>query len=105
MKTIDIDAKEWFDKINGNSYFSGQIIIDYAMKTERRYDMPFQYGYGDHYVDVANQLLMEKKEIPHNRYDNGMHHPLWMYCKENKIILRNHKQQNCLKKELKQCLD
>ena len=35
MKTIDIIAKEWFDKINGNSYFSAIIIIDYKMKTEQ----------------------------------------------------------------------
>lgn len=26
IKTIDVSAKEWFDKSAGNSYFSGQVI-------------------------------------------------------------------------------
>jgi len=37
MKTIDINAKEWFDKINGNSYFAGTITLDFGMKTEETF--------------------------------------------------------------------
>ena len=40
-----ITGKEWFDKVNGNSYFSCRIEStndkDFLVK------LPFQYGYGD----------------------------------------------------------
>ena len=47
MKTLDINAREWFDKVNGNSYFSAQIVVDYDLPTYKKYFLPFQYGYGD----------------------------------------------------------
>ena len=37
-------TKEWFDKINGNSYFSVQIE---DIEKDITYKLPFQYGYGD----------------------------------------------------------
>ena len=36
-------TKEWFDKINGNSYFSVQIE---DIEKDITYKLPFQYGYG-----------------------------------------------------------
>ena len=32
IKTIDVNCLEWFDKINGNSYFAGEIIVNYGRK-------------------------------------------------------------------------
>jgi len=93
IKTIDINAKEWFDKINGNSYFSGEIVLNFGMKTEKTLFMPFQYGYGDHYQEMAFELLQTFLNIEYK----GV---LWRYCKENKIILRANKQENCLKRDL-----
>lgn len=93
IKTIDVNAKEWFDKVNGNSYFSGTITIDYGMKTEKTFKMPFQYGYGDHYKDVAKTLLFERGYFKENDI-------LWRLCRENNIILRTNKKENCLKREL-----
>ena len=61
IKTIDITAKEWFDKINGNSYFSAEVIINYNLKNTITINLPFQYGYGDHYKDVTFQEI--KKEL------------------------------------------
>ena len=95
MKTIDVNAKEWFDKANGNSYFSGIVIIDYKMKTEKTFKMPFQYGYGDHYEYMAGELLTEEGVITKNRLT-----ALWRYCEENDIIYRRSKQENCKKREL-----
>lgn len=72
IKTIDINALEWFDKVNGNSYFAGEIVINYGhtvdkvnkipgdWSLEKTFNMPFQYGHGDHYIDMANQLLEKK---------------------------------------------
>jgi hypothetical protein len=100
IKTIDINAKEWFDKVNGNSYFSAVISLNYGMKTQQDYSIPFQYGYGEHYIDMANKFLIEGKIIIGKRHDNGSYPALWQYCKDNKIILRTSKKENCLKREL-----
>ena len=37
------ETKEWFDKINGNSYFSVQIE---DIEKDVIYKLPFRYGYG-----------------------------------------------------------
>jgi len=100
IKTIDIQAKEWFDKVNGNSYFSANITLNYGMKNQKSYSLPFQYGYGEHYIDMSNQYLIENKIIPGKRHDNGSFPALWQYCRDNKIILRTSKKENCLKREL-----
>ena len=49
LKTIDIEAKEWSDKINGNSYFSSDVTLNYGMDSQEVIKLPFQYGYGDQY--------------------------------------------------------
>jgi len=97
IKTIDINAKEWFDKINGNSYFAGTITINYAMKSEETFLMHFQYGYGNQYEDEAKKLLTEFNKIS---LDYGR--SLYTYCRENNIIFRSTLTENCLKRELKQ---
>lgn len=101
IKTIDINALEWFDKVNGNSYFSAVIIFNYGTDQAKYIYLPFQYGYGSHYIDVANQELQEQGYIEYNRSINGCYYSLWRYCEENNIILRTNKKENCLKRELK----
>jgi len=95
MKTLDIQAKEWFDKASGNSYFSGTITTDFGTDKEKNYTMPFQYGYGDHYIDMAKELLEKNGAIKVKEREQ-----LWNYCQENDIILRTSKQKNCLKRDL-----
>ena len=95
MKTIDINAKEWFQKTYGNSYFSAVIVIDYGMETEETIELPFQYGYGDQYVHMSLRKLEEKELIKTDEKT-----ALWRYCQENEIILRTNKQENCLKRDL-----
>jgi len=93
IKTIDLYCKEWFDKVNGNSYFSCDIILNYGMKSEKSFTLPFQYGYEEHYIDMAKVFLFEKRYFKENNI-------MWMLCRENNIILRTYKKENCLKKEL-----
>lgn len=100
IKTIDINALEWFDKVNGNSYFAATVIVNYQMKGEQRFILPFQYGYGDQYRSEAAHELDEKRVIKLPRYSNGNLGSLWEYCDTNKIILRANKQTNCKKREL-----
>lgn len=97
MKTIDINAKEWFDKKNGNSYFAGTITINYGMKTEETFLMPFQYGYGSSYEQEAKKVLTEFNKISSNGFQG-----LYTYCKDNNIILRSSIKRKSLKRELKE---
>jgi len=96
FKTVDVTAREWFDKVNGNSYFAARVTLDFGMETERSYILPFQYGYGDHYRDVAFKLLQENGEIPQQPPMTSH----WRYYDENNVIARHVKYENCKKREL-----
>jgi len=94
IKTVDITAWEWFDKINGNSYFSAEVVINYSLKNASIINLPFQYGYGDHYIDVAFQEI--KKKL--NCFKN--YETYWRAYQDYKIITRYVKHENCKKSEL-----
>jgi len=96
INTLDITAKEWFDKVNGNSYFSAQITINFATDTEQTIYVPFQYGYGEHYQTVAIDAL---KNAGYFTTENS--YALWRICKENKIVLNCNKQTGYKKSEVK----
>lgn len=96
IKTIDIQAKEWFDKTYGNSYFSANVTLNYGMKTEKSIYLPFQYGYGSHYIDMAFKALQKQKIIKTTESNEAF----WRFCERNKIILRTSKKENCLKRDL-----
>ena len=100
VKTIDIQAKEWFDKVNGNSYFSARIFLNYGMQDATDCFLPFQYGYGSHYIDMASKELEKLGYIAPEHYNNGSIQALWAYCKDNGIILRTSKKEGCKKREL-----
>ena len=95
VKTIDINVKEWFDRVNGNSYFAGTVTVNYAMKSEKSFKMPFQYGYGEHYIQQAGKLLVDQIGLNKDSCT-----ALSSYCRVYNIILRTSKQENCLKREL-----
>jgi len=95
IKTIDIQAKEWFDKVNGNSYFAGIITVDLGLPTEKEFKMPFQYGYGLQYEQEAFTILRNNNLLPEKV--NGYSPDL----KDNGIIIRSSIQKNCKKSELK----
>jgi len=93
IKTIDVNAKEWFDKINGNSYFGGRVIINYKMPDEIYTPIPFQYGYGNQYEWEAVKLIGEELGEEIDRC-------LSLFCSDNNIILRTTKTQRCTKREV-----
>lgn len=99
IKTIDLTAKEWFDKVNGNSYFSARMTLNFGMDDEKEILLPFQYGYGDHYRDMALKELISRKLIPIENTD-GRTMAFWRYCEENNIVLRCTKIERCLKREV-----
>ncbi len=87
IRTIDVHAKEWHDKVNGNSYFSVEIVLNYGLANQEVTNLPIQYGYGLQYVDA----VAEKFEAGNN---------LFRWCRERGIILRTHKCRRCLKREV-----
>jgi len=100
IKTIDINALEWFDKVNGNSYFAGTVTLNYGLPDEKTHKMPFQYGYGDQYIQASGDLLQREGLINLKKEGYKYNILLWQYCRDNNIILRKTKHENCKKKEL-----
>ena len=97
IKTVDVKAKEWFDKTYGNSYFSMYITINLGRKDEYWFYVPMQYGSGDHYMYMALKAI--KKELgafKKAKAPNSYHR---VYDQYN-VIASHSKQENCLKREL-----
>ena len=95
VKTIDIQAKEWFDKVNGNSYFSARVTVNFGTKTEKTIFIPWEYGHGDQYKYTAFQALNKAKYIKKDEKT-----PIWQFVQDNGIIIRTHKIENCKKREM-----
>lgn len=103
IKTLDINALEWFDKVNGNSYFAANIVINYGTPAPRVYSIPFQYGYGDSYIHAAFKHLREIGEVKDaeeytyikdgEKRSNGFE-ALHTYCTRKGIILRTANKEN-----------
>ena len=70
-------AKEWFDKVNGNSYWSARVE---DIENDITYAFPFQYGYGDQSL----QEVMKALNLSHYEYKKVKHI----------------KMEKCLKKEV-----
>lgn len=93
INTIDINAKEWFDRINGNSYFAGSIVLNFGQDSQVQFTMPLEYGYGDFYIQKAMQTLNDAGLIE-AKYTSEL--------RDLGIILRTNMQRNCKKRELMQ---
>ncbi len=91
VKTIDVNAKHWFDKVNGNSYFSAEIVTNYGQADAQTFVLPFQYGYGDAYIYASLSELNKRGLIGATNTAD---------LREEGIILRNYIQKNCKKREL-----
>jgi hypothetical protein len=93
INKININCKEWFDKLNGNSYFAGTIQIN----DKETFLIPFNYGYGSQYEQEAKAILTQFNKISCNYTQN-----LNRYCKENNIELISNIKENCKERELKE---
>lgn len=89
--SLELHFKEWYDKVNGNSYFAGKIIIDDYMKIH----MPFQYGYGTAFVHETKEALKELGIMPKDYIGS-----LRQYCLDKRISYIESMKQGCKKREL-----
>ena len=92
MKTIEIQAKNWHDKVNGNSYFAAKMYVDFGLETEQTFVIPFQYGYGEQYKHTALELLKKQGKM-----QDGTRRE----CQEKGIQLITSIQYDCKKSEVK----
>jgi len=68
-RSIFVEARQWFDKSGGNSYFSARIWVD----GEAVAILPFQYGYGSTFEAEAVVALVGMGFLPED-FENR---PLW----------------------------
>ena len=59
-------AKEWFDKVNGNSYWSARVE---NIEEDITYVFPFQSGYGDQSL----QEVMKALNLSHYEHEKVKH--------------------------------
>lgn len=55
-ENIHCYGRKWFDKVNGNTYFSARIVIP-TVAGSRWVAAPFQYGYGDQWQWECRAIL------------------------------------------------
>lgn len=96
VKAIEVIAKEWFDKTYGNSYFSANVHIEYKDNSTKTLYIPFQYGYGDHYRDIATKAVLNHFD----QKDEENCKLLWHYRDKYNFHLSHHKHERCLKREV-----
>ena len=97
INSITILGREWWDKVNGNSYFSCDILVN----GDHIHKIPYEYGYGDQYRYAAAIWLDKNGYISLEKNDNGTSQPLWSYCRDNNIVLYCQKFENQRKRDLK----
>lgn len=90
VKSICVQAKEWFDKVNGNSYFSADIFVNGDIV----HRLPFEYGYSEYYLQAANKWLADNDYLP----DSTLH--ISSQCRDLGIDLYYSKSENCRKRDL-----
>lgn len=95
VKSIDIQAKEWWDRANGNSYFSAVVTVNFGLPSIQTFYLPFQYGYGSQYVDESVRLLKLNKLVP----DVSMLE-LGLYFKDNNVRFNYSKHEGCKSAEV-----
>ena len=68
IRSIFIECREWFDKVNGNSYFSARIWINGGQVAI----LPFRYGYGDQFLYEAQKKLLDLGYLPQENKNNSL---------------------------------
>ena len=59
-------SRHWWDRVNGNPYFSAQIFDTYMRLKQV---MPFQYGNNSHAEDVITSWVQSKQRTHEHKHD------------------------------------
>jgi len=83
---ITIIGRRWFDRINGNTYFSAVGLINGKEVVKINYE----YGYGDQYIYATFGEMQKAGFCPDvEQYNNGGSESLWSYCERKGITKYN----------------
>ena len=97
VECVHIQARRWFQRSYGNTYFSLEVDVEINGKLINVVNVPFEYGYGDHYDTVALEQFKAAVNIDKALAD---------YCylsralKESGITVYNHVSDVDRKKDL-----
>ena len=97
LKTVDIESKEWRDKVNGNTYFASRVILNYGMRNEKTLYIEFQYGDGNGMADQEAFKLV-KPYLPEGSKATAF----YQARDEHHILTRRHTVSGCLQREVKE---
>lgn len=75
MRSIFIEARQWFDKSGGNSYYSAQVSID----GQWVFTTGLSYGYEYQYEDDVTKELIKRGALPESATS------VRRYCRDNGI--------------------
>jgi hypothetical protein len=68
VRSVTIIGRKWFEKINGNTYFTAEILVNGI----HVHSMPYEYGYGEQYEQASLGWLEKAELIPaRKQYANG----------------------------------
>ena len=93
--TIDVQAKEWFDRVNGNSYFSAVVTVNHLGESETVLVCPMQYGSGEHYLTAARGVLIGAG------FNVGEDFGLVRWCRESGVRLYHSIEHRCRQRDVK----
>ena len=83
-RTVALVGRRWFDKINGNTYCSTEIVVNGALLVK----VGPVCGYGDYWVQQGTEWLDHHKYLPGlAHHDNGSYEPIWAYAPRMGIAL------------------
>lgn len=69
-RSLFVEARLWFDKTGGNTYFTARVWIDGHIA----FTLPFQYGYDNQYLYETAKELARRGYLPAEYLENK---PLW----------------------------
>jgi hypothetical protein len=82
VETVTILGKRWFDRKNGNTYYTADILVN----GRHVHKLPYDYGYGDHYRDEAAKWLIQNGYIQGTKNPRtGSYPPLWQLAQAQGI--------------------
>ena len=94
----DIEALGYRDTVNGNSYFSSNVILNHGYKNCIQLKIPFQYGYELQYLTTSLEEVSKhfkrsqwfkrymNKDMIEEKYKIKINHKITRGCKKNELF-------------------
>ena len=76
VRSVTVIGRKWFDKVNGNTYFTAEILVNGI----HVHSMPYEYGYSDQYIESSLAWLENSGLTPaRKQHANGSHEAYWQW--------------------------